>query len=154
MKGIFTKVTALLLIVWYSMSIIGFGVHTCSGSGKSFVVTFVEGFACEDIHPEHHCSKGACCSHSHASHHEESQQSVKSKSCCTSDYQVLALTGTVSDDKNGADYQDYPVLHISHGQYDHLADVFKSRIIIRDSGYISESWRMPDMQAALSVWRI
>ena len=47
MKGLLTKITAMLLVVWYSMSIIGFDIHTCSGSGESFVVT-VDGFIVSD----------------------------------------------------------------------------------------------------------
>ena len=51
MKGLITKIFAALLVGWYMMSIIGFGVHTCSGSGKSFVVAFYEEMTCEEIHP-------------------------------------------------------------------------------------------------------
>lgn len=100
MKGIVTKVSALLLIVWYSMSIIGFGIHTCSGSERSFVVTFVEGFSCKDIHPDHRCAEGQCCSHSHCNSCTDDRTCLKSMSCCSNDYQVLTLTGTISDERN------------------------------------------------------
>lgn len=154
MKGIITKITAVLLVVWYLMSIIGFGVHTCSGSGKSFVVSFVEGLSCEDIHPEHHCSKESCCHHSHSCCNEDSSLCLKSKSCCSNDYQVLALTGTVSDEKNGA-YESFSFA------YCHCirSEIFGQEMFSRKpvSAYpVSDSspGHMPDMQSVLSVWRI
>lgn len=156
MKGLPVKITALLLMMWYSMSIIGFGVHTCSGSGESFVVTFVEGFDCEDIHPEHHCHKGSCCSHSHGCCEHENHVSIKAKSCCSSDYQVLTLTGTVSDEKNGTDdlgsvlYCNYICSNI----FELDADMHGPQQI---SHYLAEvSWpgRLHDIQSLLGVWRI
>ena len=53
MKALLIKLSAMLMVLWYSMSIIGFDVHTCNGSGKSFIATFVSGTGCEDIHPDH-----------------------------------------------------------------------------------------------------
>ncbi len=107
MKNVIIKVLALLLSVWYSMSIIGFDVHTCNGSGRSFVVTFLEGLTCEEIHPEHSCDKAVCCADKSAScccGHRHTGDTFKAPSCCSNDYQVLALTGTVS--------------HNDHGHYD------------------------------------
>lgn len=156
MKGIFTKITALLLIVWYSMSIIGFGVHTCSGSGKSFIVTFVEGFACEDVHPEHHCSKGSCCSHSHSDNDSDNHLCVKSKACCSSDYQVLALTGTVSDEKNGNDTDRASAYcwYAEQGVSDPFHGLIRPQVVSDCYGYLSRCGRICDRQAVLSVWRI
>ena len=156
MKGVMTKVAALLLIVWYSMSIIGFGVHTCSGSGKSFIVTFVEGFACEDVHPEHHCSKGSCCSHSHCDSDSDNHSCVKSKSCCSSDYQVLALTGTVSDEKNGneADRSFVYSWCADSGVAGICADEIYPQVVSENHGYLSRCGRICDRQAVLNVWRI
>lgn len=154
MKGIATKVTALLLIVWYSMSIIGFDIHTCNGSGESFVVTFVEGLECEDIHPEHHCTKGSCCSHSHNGCEDTNQECIKTRSCCSSDYQVLALTGTVLDEKNGADD-----LNLSLGCHCICSDTFWQAdlcpLLLKHC--VTEGFspgRMPDIQSLLGVWRI
>ena len=178
MKGLITKVFAALLVGWYLMSIIGFGVHTCMDSGKSFLVAFYEGATCEDIHPEHHCEPAACCSsarhdshehgccdHHHASSgkhadHEDcsfcDDVTFSPKSCCSNDYQVLELTGVlVSDDSRSNDLQN-PWLCP-------CADMLAC-----DAGY-QTSWKttikyihepgsghelLHDRQAVLSVWRI
>ena len=154
MKGFMTKVTAVLLLIWYSMSIIGFGVHTCSGSGKSFVVSFVEGFSCEDIHPEHHCSKGDCCSHTHSCCDDEGLLCLKSNTCCSSDYQVLALTGTVSDEKNSnADTFSFSYCNSFCSEI-FGQDMHCFRLIQHNNMTDSGPGRMPDIQSVLSVWRI
>ncbi len=161
MKNVTIKIFAVLLTVWYSMSIIGFDVHTCSGSGESFVVTFIKGLTCEDIHPEHSCKAGAC--HADASengcccHHEdESDFSFRSKSCCSNDYQVLELAGTLNS--------------AGHGHYDECScglcpcvvlqvcetpDIFhESKLIAYFTRSGSVFAKVCERQAALSVWRI
>ncbi len=168
MKTVIIKILAILLTVWYSMSIIGFDVHTCSGSGRSFVVTFVEGLTCEDIHPEHSCDRTSCCTHSHdncCSGHAEncpepvsgSGMTIAAKSCCSNDYQVLTLTGTVVS--NNHEHFDecacclcpctalpvYAVPELYHEGNNLLAYIAGP-----DSGAESACER----QAALRVWRI
>lgn len=156
MKGIITKVTALLLIVWYSMSIIGFDIHTCSGSGESFVVTFVEGFECEDIHPEHHCAEGRCCSHSYSCCETVIQDCVHSKSCCSRDYQVLSLTGAVSDEKNGfEDLGSFIYCNLICSNIpDFNAGLYNLSHMSRRTTFDSCPWHMSDIQSVLNVWRI
>ena len=156
MKGVMTKVTALMLIVWYLMSIIGFGVHTCNGSGKSFVVSFVEGFSCEDIHPEHHCSKSSCCGHSHGCCDADDMLSLKSKSCCSSEYQMLALTGTISDEKtSGDDLISFVYCHsIIANIFEINADVYSQQFLSRCLTHDSWPESIADRQSVLSVWRI
>lgn len=164
MKGIFTKIIAVLLVVWYSMSIIGFDVHTCSGSGRSFVVTFVEGLTCEEIHPEHRCDKSACCADAHGccqSHgctHSDSEavSQISARSCCSSDYQVLALTGTSLDDKDN----ERNVCNCGHCPSPLLISVEMPDNILA-SGRIFFSKvsgpgveMRPDGQSLFSVWRI
>ncbi len=158
-KNVIIKILAVLLTVWYSMSIIGFDVHTCSGTGRSFVVTFVKGLTCEDIHPEHTCDKASCCPNSHESRccsHAHDGCSIKSKSCCSNDYQVLAITGTVSHNDH-EHYDDcccgfcpctgFPVSEVP-ALY-HVDNLF-AYIPAPDSGVLSACER----QAALRIWRI
>lgn len=160
MKGLITKIFAVLLVGWYMMSIIGFGVHTCSGSGKSFVVAFFEEMTCEEIHPEHSCDPAACCADEHETHscccHHHDGVSVSAKSCCSNDYQVLELTGILTqDDSRSAD--EHPSWHYP------CVDIMTC-----DAGY-QTSWKtiikyshepesghelLHDRQAVLSVWRI
>ena len=160
MKNVLIKVAAVLLVVWYSMSIIGFDVHTCSGSGRTFVASFIEGLTCEDIHPEHNC-----CGHSHhdedcATDHSDcifcDGTAFRTKSCCSNDYQVLALTGTVSAD----DHRHYDECSCGHcpcvefpsdmiPQPDHSMFLL-SYFHKPDSGLPAAG----DRQAALSIWRI
>lgn len=154
MKGLITKTFAVLLVVWYSMSIIGFDIHTCSGTGESFVVTFVEGLTCEDIHPEHQCAGHSCCADSHECRHHEEDIRIGAKSCCSSDYQVLVLTGTATGEKYGSDIHpsfvhsfDFPAMDLDlqmHGPY-------LNYNLLRAHSALG---RMPDRQSVLSVWRI
>ena len=118
MKDRILRSSALLLVLWYCFSVIGFGVHTCNASGRSFIATFVIGFTCEDVHPEHDCTSDHrnavlhdCCCH----HHESEQYEAACSSadahlpeydvedcCCSNDYHVLTITGNTieEDDKN------------------------------------------------------
>lgn len=115
MKNRALKISAFFLVVWYCFSIIGFGVHTCRASGRSFVTTVLGGLSCEDIHPEHrctevHCIKGhqLCCSHhvtDAACHGKNSKEltsigdsRIQAPECCSNDYQSITLTGCASDD--------------------------------------------------------
>lgn len=163
MKGVIIKMLAVIMTIWYSMSIIGFDVHTCSGSGRSFVSTFIEGLTCEDIHPEQSCSHVSCCPESHEEHsccgnhhHDGFETAFVARSCCSNDYQVLQLTGIVpSDDQRGNDLISFN--SISHAAV-RPADIdlpSHSRTIIAylyepDSGHMVSG----DRQAALSIWRI
>ena len=179
MKGIMMKICAVLLAVWYCMSIIGFDVHTCNGSGRTFVATFAEGLTCEDIHPEHHCTPGQCrtshdagcchedcCSHSErtcghetsddscCSHEGESE--LDSPSCCSDSYQSILLTGFRVDD----DHRHYDECHCGNcpcviqealaGLADRCYAVSHTSLHVPDIGNIVPC----DPQVAFSVWRI
>ncbi len=163
MKNVIVKILAVMLTVWYSMSVIGFDVHTCSGSGRSFVVTFIEGLTCEDIHPEHSCDKASCCTsvhdgccHGHSDHTSDKSGNITAKSCCSSDYQVLALTGTLNSQDHdhfdecicglcpctGLPVCETPSLYNEFNQVKHIQRP--------ESGADSAGERL----AALRVWRI
>ena len=164
MKGLITKVFAALLVGWYLMGVIGFGVHTCSGSGKSFVVAFYEEMTCEEVHPEHgHVHD--CCAHHHDTHEESVDHSdchfcdgvcISPKSCCSNDYQALELAGILSqDDSRSADEYSswhYPCIDIM------TCDAGCQTSLKRIIKYIHEPESgqelLRDRQAVLSTWRI
>ena len=154
------KISALLIIVWYSMSIIGFDVHTCLSSGRTFIATFAKGVSCTDIHPEHHCCKSDCCgTHDHDNHETSSccpsEQEVAAKKCCSNEYQVIDLSGcrsiteTDSDDLNVR--MEYPV--IEYSAMDITAAAFPAEQLQfwdPDSGAIKPY----DYQSVYGIWRI
>lgn len=158
MRNVAHKIFAVVLAVWYLMSIIGFGIHTCRGSQRSFVTTFVTGMTCEDIHPEHHCT---CAHHSsEAGHdccgHESDGQSVEASSCCTDDFKVLALTGILPASENDSSFflqVDHVPFHDVYMESCHhpLSDS-EFHLIKRmpDSGLIQPG----DVQSVLGIWRI
>ena len=159
MRNVAYKICAVMLAVWYLMSNIGFGVHTCRASQRSFVTTFVSAMTCEDIHPEHHCT---CAHHSADDGHDccghgSPGQSVDASSCCTDDFKVLSLTGVLPsydyDDTDGlfhAGYCQYTAM--CKDLFHHLpSDSELHRIKpLPDSGYILPD----DVQSVLGIWRI
>lgn len=106
MKNLGTRIFAAILVVCYSMSIIGFGVHTCSENNRSFLTSFITGVECEDVHPSEICDAQCCSAAKHKNccgHHTsednsagQSDAAVKlcSRTCCTNDYQQIELTGS------------------------------------------------------------
>ena len=154
MKNVMMKISAMLLVVWYCMSVIGFDVHTCMASGESFVVTVLEGTECKDIHPEHTCCADAvshCCSCRH--HEDASTASVEDPGCCQDDIQVLVLTGSRYDDDGRHHYDSvflYPSVAVDPYSLVSPRNFFDSLCFIPDSGLIVPG----ESQAFLSVWRI
>ena len=156
MRNMSLKICTVLLVVWYFMSIIGFGVHTCMGSQRSFVTSFISGMTCEDVHPEHSCchSHEECCSHHDEDEHEEEDDS----SCCSNEYQVLDLTGALSQDDNTELIPECNDCFHGLSVADLLTQASFSPIdsnIIKyipgpDSGNISRG----DVQSVLGIWRI
>lgn len=171
MKKLLMNMSAVLLAVWYCMSIIGFDVHTCMSSGRTFIAAFTEGVACSDIHPEHHCCGASCCSGHHhheasccssehcdemPSEHNSAQTSVDAKSCCSNEYQVILLSGCRtdydSDEKHSFSKVSYPcildipVAYIAMAKYhaDHI------QFLEPDSGVHQPG----DLCVAFGVWRI
>lgn len=162
MKRMFPKYVAALLAVWYSLSIIGFDVHSCATTGDTFVNSILGGITCEDIHPEHDCNgHGSCCSqhkccgnkqHAPSCSHDDKGASVghSDKGCCTDDIEVLdSESVTVQNDdcsqvaqpvfiRLGCDISPLLCTEMSNVEY-----------------YPDPGNRVkPDSQARLNIWRI
>ena len=69
------RASAIFVLLWYCLGIIGFNVHTCNASNNSFIVTFLEDMSCDAIHPSDNCASttSCCCC---CGHH----------TCCSSTY--------------------------------------------------------------------
>ena len=166
MKGRVLRFSALLLVIWYCFSVIGFGIHTCRASDRSFVATFVSGLTCADIHPDHKCDKGHCCSHvSHdccethkheagcCAHSDNDCASVQAESCCSNDYLALVITGCATDNEDRADIMPdalaFQVVNV-------VSDDFQSNISSYKYRHKPDSGPRlnVDIQSVLSVWRI
>lgn len=151
------KISAFLLAVWYCMSIIGFDVHTCKGSGESFFVTVLQGTECSDIHPDHGCADDghhccACGHHCGAEHHQE-EDCLTDDGCCSDDIKVLAFTGNrVNDDIRQFHVFMFPYSEII--SLESICAVSCSRacasLVRPGSGLIVPG----DMQSVLGIWRI
>ena len=157
MKKVVAQVSALLLVIWYSLSVIGFDVHTCSTSGETFVATSASGFSCEDVHPEHRhhhgCRTGCACNKDSAEHDELSDSYAK-KSCCTVDYQVITLTGTRTDDSH-RDYSDL-ISSVAYAEAATDYSFFEISISGFDAFYKPRPGTIAprDVQASYNIWRI
>jgi hypothetical protein len=158
----FLKYVAALLSVWYSVSIIGFYVHSCTTTGDTFVNSVLNGLTCEDIHPEHDCSgHGSCCS-SHECHNHKSHTSSccgdhdvpsvdHEDDCCTNDIEVLDSAGrTVQDDYDFELYESDAFQYISNNYDYHICTEGFYLSCRSCSGKPVE----PDSQAILNIWRI
>lgn len=151
MRNVFTSLTAILLVVWYSLSVIGFDIHTCSGSGETYVATVASGFSCEDIHPDHEYSGCSCC-HSEK-HSSESEETFETKPCCSDEFHVIVLTGVRGDDDNSG-HDRCPAIHVCHMVSDpYVAYSIQSG---RKAFLKPDSGRVPsgDIQEKYSIWRI
>lgn len=125
MRSMSMKYCAVLLALWYLMSIIGFNVHIC--------------------HSAHH---DCCC------HHEEAEPEM-SFSCCTDEYHVLTLSGMVSSNENDIEDSVSVASQIFAGYIPDVCISFNENRIhkirsLPDSGLIADG----DVQSVLSIWRI
>lgn len=154
MKKVFTSFAAPLLVLWYLLSVIGFGVHTCTTTGETYIATVASGFTCEDLHPEKHsCPSCKACCERHHSTDMESGVSAGLKSCCIAEYQVITLTGTRVCDDNGSFGQ----------QYGHLVMPMETSASSWDFGLSRFNFfhkprslidPLRDYQASYGIWRI
>ena len=116
MKNVITYCVAAFILIWYSLSVIGFDVHTCSDSGETYIATVLGGTACDDIHPEHDeptcsCCHKECASKEHPQEHED-KDGLRTRPCCTDDWQMIYLTGVRSGDdrdETGCQISQLPV---------------------------------------------
>ena len=149
MNNLLTSLTAVLLVIWYSLSVIGFDVHTCSGSGESYVTTVIGGTTCDDIHPEHDCcGHGACCTH----HTEEDGLKSADNQCCTNEIEVLDCeVVTSADEDDHVQLAQNMACVFVESNYDSQLFAESSEFSYRpDPGRV---WQ-PDCQALLNIWRI
>lgn len=155
MKNVLTKVSAAMLVIWYSLSVIGFDVHTCSGSGRTFIATVISGTDCEDIHPDHAKSPCSCCHHDGCKTCSDDDK-IATKPCCSDDWQMIVLTGVRASDEH--DHSDecscglWPCildLHAANNCSD--LNLHGLRALYKpDSGGL-----MPlDVQREYNIWRI
>lgn len=114
-KGKIIGGAAFVLMLWYCFSVIGFDVHSCAHTGKSYVSTFLQGYTCSDIHPEHHCDESCC--HASDRHKTHSCELVcallvdeTAGHCCVNSIKVLSLTGMPDDDE----HHHYDECHCGH----------------------------------------
>ena len=160
MKNVFTSLTAILLVVWYSLSVIGFDVHTCSGSGETYIATVASGFTCEDIHPgpheksAHHNHSCCGCCHSEKYATADPEQGLDADPCCTDDFQVIMLTGTRGTDNQRNDegaFQPTGTYVAEIHEYDSYIFLSDQEVFLRpcDVGLVSH-----DLQAIYNIWRI
>ncbi len=156
MKNVLTSMTALLLVIWYSLSVIGFDVHTCSSSGNTYIATVISGTECEDIHPEHNQKRCSCCHHhDHTGDTHESDQSLKTKPCCTDEWQMIDLTGLRTSDEQ-ADVS-YCFCNSDVFGPQHQSDNYSLRTSAhRRAFYKPDSGTIIclDFQQTYSIWRI
>ena len=108
-RNVGIRVSAIFVLLWYFLGIIGFNVHTCNASNDSFIVTFLEDMSCDSIHPDEHCAtvKTCCCCCGHdsepASHSDES---IEVSKCCTNEYQMLTSSADRVDETHRINLQD------------------------------------------------
>ena len=157
MNNLLTKCAALVLVLWYSFSIIGFDVHICSGSGKAFIATVVSGTGCDDIHPEHDAPCCKCCLSETSVKDDSHDGDIHTKPCCTDEWQVIALTGTrtskeefFADSLHGVQFYFNPALVQGAGKNLNL-NSNSPRIFYR---LASGSAVSRPCQEIYSVWRI
>ena len=137
-------------MLWYIVSIIGFGVHTCAATQRSFLTSFVTVMTCEDVHSSesHDCDGDRCCNH----HHEEAAGCED----CEEEYMNLKVTGTPQTLENdiNVECQVIPVLYdvplIADICSPSLNQEILTMILLPDSGLLASG----DTQSLLNIWRI
>lgn len=143
MKSMFMKISAVVLVLWYCMSVIGFNVHTCN----------IE-------HHGHECGGISCCADEHDHHGRCSSEAdelvFEEAPCCTDDFQVLYLTGACheNEERNFMPLQigSVPCLYAAASDFHARLSLnyIKSIKYEPDSGHLTGE----DVQSVFSIWRI
>lgn len=130
------------------------------------MATFVSGLTCADIHPDHTCDKGHCCSeashdrcekHEHdsgcCSHSGDDSMSLKAESCCSDDYLALVITGCSTDNE---DRDDLMPDAVAFSAANVVTNGFQSNISSYKYRHKSDSGPRlnADIQSLLNIWRI
>lgn len=143
------KVVSFALAIWYLLCVVGFDVHTCCHSGKSFVSSLVVGVTCDDIHPESGCCHDSCCGH----------HGLAGRKCCTDDIRILSLTG--DSRVEGDTHHHHHHCDCLCGHCPVLADISVRYSLSEDQGMPSALPDLPfragfpdNIQSVFSVWRI
>lgn len=154
MRKLLTNLCAMSLVVWYSLSVIGFDVHTCNRAGETFIASAGE-YSCETIHPEHEYS---CCHHGHDHHDAETlhTSSFEIPPCCTDDYHVISLTGIRSEDEHAKQLrQDIAGDYIANLPYEEDVhfNIFQSGLrVIREQASVLSRHR--SLHEFYNIWRV
>ena len=154
MKKVFTPFATALLVLWYLLSVIGFGVHTCNSTGETYIATVASGFTCEDLHPDRHTHTTChtCCG-CHKNDDNESVGLEGLKSCCVSEYQVITLTGTRVCEDGGACGQYVCHIAVPVLMPESSWPLASSRInLFHKARSLIDPLR--DYQASYGIWRI
>lgn len=101
MKKVVLNIVSFALAFWYSLSIIGFDVHTCNADGNFRVFSAIDEYSCSDAHPEHKCTEGMCVAQSGIEDGCESPfcggVHLRATSCCSNDFYALNVTASRND---------------------------------------------------------
>lgn len=106
------KLTAVMMLVLYVVSIGGINIHVCDHTGKVYVTFLAKGNDCQSIHPDSgRCCHAGCCHEHH---------SGKDGDCCHNHAARLILTGD-------GDHSTFTHLHVfftdSFPVFSHEAEV-------------------------------
>ena len=150
------QASAIFVLIWYCLGIVGFNVHTCTSSNNSFIVTFLEDMTCDAIHPSENCgvAKSCCCCSSHSSELSEySDYSIAAPECCTNDYQVLTAAADKVDENQRLNLHSAAYCTSVLYSYDSLKHE-SSLDISRLNGPPDSSQEKYGIRLLFGVWRI
>ncbi len=72
---------AVLLIMWYTLSVTGLDIHHDHEHGKTYVAACIFGISCDRIHPHSHCHDG------------EGGICMEDEECCSDEFHLILSQG-------------------------------------------------------------